>query len=145
MIKGIQQIPLKQMADERGKVMHMLRINDPHFRQFGEIYFSQINPGFIKAWKFHKNMTINIAVPVGRIKVVAYDDRDGSSTRHEVVEYVCGEDDYKLLIIPPKIWYGFECLSSDVAIIANCATIAHCPSESITLPADDPLIPYKWE
>jgi len=31
--------------DERGKIMHMLRNDDPDFEAFGEIYFSIIYPG----------------------------------------------------------------------------------------------------
>ena len=31
MIDGVQVVPLRQIVDERGKVMHMLRADDPHF------------------------------------------------------------------------------------------------------------------
>ena len=45
--------------------MHMLRCDAPHFERFGEIYFSGVNPGAIKAWHIHREMTLNYAVPVG--------------------------------------------------------------------------------
>ena len=45
MIEGLLKTPLKQIQDERGKVMHMLRATDPHFNKFGEVYFSWANPG----------------------------------------------------------------------------------------------------
>ena len=50
MINGVQIVDLKQIIDERGKVMHMLRKDAPHFREFGEVYFSVVNPDAIKAW-----------------------------------------------------------------------------------------------
>ena len=30
--------------------MHMLRADEPHFERFGEIYFSLVYPGGVKAW-----------------------------------------------------------------------------------------------
>ena len=39
MIDGVRVIKLRQIVDERGKVMHMLKSTDPHFLGFGEIYF----------------------------------------------------------------------------------------------------------
>ena len=45
MIYGVQLIPLHRIPDERGTVMHMLKRTDPHFIEFGEIYFSTIYQG----------------------------------------------------------------------------------------------------
>ena len=50
MIEGIIITPLKKIKDERGAVMHMLSRDSDVFKSFGEIYFSTINPKFIKAW-----------------------------------------------------------------------------------------------
>ena len=44
MIEGVIITPLKQIEDERGKVMHMLREDSKVFKRFGEIYFSFTNP-----------------------------------------------------------------------------------------------------
>ena len=67
MIKGVNIIPLKKIPDERGKIMHMLRCDDPHFEKFGEIYFSVAYPGVIKGWHFHKRTTLNYAIIQGMI------------------------------------------------------------------------------
>ncbi len=48
MIDCVKVIPLRQIPDERGKVMHMLKATDPHFERFGEIYFPTAWPGSIK-------------------------------------------------------------------------------------------------
>ena len=50
MINGVQVIKLKQINDERGKIMHMLKSTDEHYNKFGEIYFSCAWPGTVKAW-----------------------------------------------------------------------------------------------
>ena len=73
MIEGVILTPLKQIFDERGKVMHMLRCDDEAFNQFGEVYFSCTHPGVVKAWHLHKRMTLNYAKYL--IKFVLYDDR----------------------------------------------------------------------
>jgi dTDP-4-dehydrorhamnose 3,5-epimerase len=106
MIDGVLITPLKQILDERGKVMHMLRSDASHFQGFGEIYFSCVYPGAIKAWHLHKKMALNYAVPYGRIKLVLYDDREGSGTRGEIQEIFMGIDNYCLVTIPPLVWNG---------------------------------------
>jgi len=146
-MKNIQDVyvaPLKVIADERGKVMHMLRSDSPLFVQFGEIYFSFVNPDVIKAWKRHLKMTQHFAVPVGRIKLVMYDDREDSPSRNKIEIIEIGEDNYSLVRIPPLVWYGFQGISSTPAVIANCTDIPHDPTEGERLDLSDSRIPYSW-
>lgn len=144
MIYGVVIHPLRQIADERGKVMHMLRCDSPLFEKFGEIYFSVVNPGAVKAWKLHKEMTLNYAVPVGKIKLVLYDERPDSPTIQEIQELIISEENYCLIKIPPMIWTGFAGLGTDKSIIANCATLPHDPAEVVRYESNDKRIPYQW-
>lgn len=145
MIEGVQIVPLQRIADDRGAVFHMLKSTDPHFVAFGEIYFSSVYPGIVKAWKHHRRMTANYACILGRIKVVLYDDRDGSSTKGALQEVVLGPDEYALAVIPPRIWHGFQGLGHPASILANCATEPSDPGELDRLDASDGRIPYVWE
>ena len=144
MIDGVVVTPLRQFPDERGKVMHMLRSDAPHFQGFGEIYFSTVHPGAIKGWHIHKRMTLNYAVPVGKIKFVLYDDRDGSPTKGEIQEIFMGPDHYTLVTVPPLVWSGFKGIGTETALVANCASIPHDPAESERMDPFDPAIPYDW-
>lgn len=144
MIEGVKIIPLWQIIDERGKVMHMLKASDPHFIKFGEIYFSLIHPGVIKGWHLHKKMVINYAVVTGKIKLVLYDDRKDSTTKAELQEIYLGQDNYCLVSVPPYVWNGFKCVGIQDAIVANCATITHDPGEIVRLNPFDSSIPYDW-
>lgn len=144
MIHGVVVMQLRQISDERGKVMHLLRCDSPLFEKFGEIYFSVVNPGAVKAWKLHKEMTLNLAVVHGKIKLVLYDDRPGSPTKGKILELFIGEDNYALVKIPPMIWNGFQGISGDEAIIANCATLPHDPQEVDRLDPQNSYIPYNW-
>lgn len=145
MIQGVFIHPLKQIPDERGKIMHMLRVDDEHFEKFGEIYFSAVYPGAIKGWHIHTEMTLNYAVVHGTIKLVLYDDRMESSTRGELMELFLGEMNYSLVKIPPNIWNGFKGIGTIPAIVANCSTIPHRPDEIQRMDPFKNHIPYNWE
>jgi dTDP-4-dehydrorhamnose 3,5-epimerase len=144
MIEGVKVTPLRQILDERGKIMHMLRGDDAHFEKFGEIYFSCVHPGAIKGWHIHKEMVLNYAVPHGNIKFVLYDDREGSATRGELQELFLGPDNYCLVTVPPMVWNGFKGIGSEMAIVANCSSISHRADEIDRLDPFDPSIPYDW-
>lgn len=138
-------IPLRTFLDERGMVRHMMRCTDPHFSQFGEIYFSVIFPGAIKAWYVHRKMELNYAVISGNIKLILYDIRENSRTHGELQEIFMGEDNYVLVKVPPNIINGFTCVGGEKAIVANCASIPHDPDEIERLDPFDPTIRYKWD
>jgi dTDP-4-dehydrorhamnose 3,5-epimerase len=144
MIDGVLVVPLKRIPDERGTVMHMLKCSDPHFQRFGEIYFSTIFPGVIKGWHLHQEMALNYACVYGRIKLVLYDDREGSSTRNNIMEIFLGPDNYSLVQIPRKIWNGFKGMGPGLAIVANCATQPHDPTHTVRLDPFTDRIPYDW-
>jgi dTDP-4-dehydrorhamnose 3,5-epimerase len=145
MIQGVLIRPLKQVPDERGKIMHMLRNDDPHFERFGEIYFSTVYPQVIKGWHLHKEMTLNYAVVSGMIKLVLYDDRKESQTRGELMEIFLGESNYALIQIPPGVWNGFKGIGTAPAIVANCSTIPHSPDEIVRKDPFTSEIPYQWD
>ena len=145
MIDGVTVTPLRQIIDERGKVMHMLREDSPVFDRFGEIYFSCTHPGAIKAWHLHKKMTLNYAVIYGEMKCVLFDDRPDSKTRGCIDEYFLSPENYFLLTVPPLVWNGWKGLGEHTAIVANCASIPHDTNEIERKPATDPSIPYDWK
>jgi dTDP-4-dehydrorhamnose 3,5-epimerase len=136
--------PLKIISDERGSVMHMMKKDFDFYRGFGEVYFSTINPGFIKGWKKHLRMIQHYTVPVGNIKLVLYDGRNKSDTAGRVQEMRIGEENYCLVRIPAGVWYSFRAEGKKQAMVANCTDIPHDPSESISIDLDNEIIPYKW-
>lgn len=144
MIEGVVITPLRQIPDERGKVMHMLRRDDPEFEQFGEVYFSMVYPQAIKAWQLHTAVTLNYAVVVGMIKLVLYDQRPGSSTHGQIQVIFAGEQNYVRVKIPPGIYTGFKGIGPVPAVVANCATLPHDPQESRRLDPLSDKIPYNW-
>ena len=145
-IQGVNLINLNQIGDHRGSVLHMLRSDSQDFTHFGECYFSEIFPGAVKAWKKHREQTQNIAVPVGRILLVIFDDRESSITKGKLIEIELGRPDaYQRVRISSGIWYGFKCLSTETALLVNCADYPHNKNESEVISFDDPAIPYEWK
>lgn len=146
-VSGVRVRPLRIFEDERGAVLHMLRSDSPEFDHFGEIYFSEVRPGVVKAWKRHLRMTQRFAVPAGRMRLVIHDDRQGSATTGATMTIELGRPDaYVLVTVPPLVWYGFAALGDQPALMANCSNLPHDPAEAEQL---DPVaaagrIPYVW-
>ncbi len=145
MIHGVHLTPLQQIPDERGAIFHMLRCDDPEFEAFGEIYFSLVYPGVIKAWHLHTRMTLNYAVPIGMIKMVLYDARPDSPTQGQLQEIFTGERNYLRVRVPPGVQNGFKGIGPVPALVANCATIPHDPGEIQRLDPFSEAIPYRWD
>jgi len=145
-IEGVIVQPLMQIADNRGSVLHMMTRDSKFLIQFGEVYFSEIHSGKIKAWKRHKKKTQNLTVPLNKIRLVIYDDRSSSSTHGNIAEYELGRPDHYCLVhIPPMLWYGFQAFGEETALIVNCADQPHDPKQTESLPADSNEIPYQWK
>jgi dTDP-4-dehydrorhamnose 3,5-epimerase len=143
-IEGVRVVPLRRIPDERGAVFHMLKCTDSHFLEFGEVYFSTVYKGIVKGWHRHQDATLNYACIHGRIKLVLFDDREGSRTRGNLMELFLGPENYALVVIPPMVWNGFKGFAEPMAIVANCRTTPHDPA---TVERADPFgsaVPYDW-
>ena len=144
MIQDVKSKRLSQFNSPQGRVMHMLRNDSPNYTQFGEIYFSTINPNAIKAWRRHKVMTANITVIIGEVRIILFDDRKTSRSFGKFQEFILSQQNYHLVTIPPNIWTGFQSIDINESIIANLASIPHDPNEMERLDYNSSLIPYRW-
>jgi dTDP-4-dehydrorhamnose 3,5-epimerase len=88
-----------------------------------------------------------MAVVKGMMKIVLYDNREGSSTRGEINEFFMGIHNPLLLQIPPLLLHGFKCISDEEAMVVNCPTDTYdyeTPDE-FRLDPHQNEIPYEWE
>ena len=129
---------LKKIPLEGGNVLHALKKSDKGFKKFGEVYFSWINPKSIKAWKKHNLMTLNLIVPIGKIRFVFHNTMYPKVFRVEIV----GEGNYCRLTVPPNIWFGFQNLSDHPSLVTNISDIEHQDSESDK--AEINTFSFKW-
>jgi len=145
LIDGVSLTPLRIIEDARGAVLHMVRAGAATPTGIGEVYFSAINPGIVKAWKRHHRMVQRLAVPVGRVKFVLFDNRPASPSHGRFVEVDLGRPDaYRLLVIPPGIWYGWKNLAPAESVVANCADGVHEAGESEHADTVAGMPEYQW-
>jgi dTDP-4-dehydrorhamnose 3,5-epimerase len=146
MIDGVELKKLRQIPDERGFLMELLRSDDPLFQKFGQVYVSVVYPGVVKGWHYHKVQTDFIAVIKGMAKVALYDRRESSPTFGEVKELFLGTLNPTLIRIPPLVCHGFKGVGTEPAYFVNCPTEVYNyehPDEYRIDPYD-PGIPYDW-
>ncbi|MCX7747426.1 MAG: dTDP-4-dehydrorhamnose 3,5-epimerase family protein [Clostridia bacterium] len=146
MIDGVIIKPLKKIPDDRGVIMKMQECCDPEFKGFGEIYFSTIYPGVVKGWHLHEEAVLNYTVVKGMIRLVLFDDREGSKTKGELQEIYMGDYNYCLVQIPAKVWNGFQCVGNEMAIVADLITVEHSKDVMKRLdPHKNDVIAFSWE
>ena len=141
-IQGILFSPVKKINHENGDLFHIIRNFDEGYNGFGEAYISTIKYNKIKAWKRHFQMTANMVVPHGRVKMIIFDDRPQSITKGIFNEFILSNDNYFRLTIPPNLLYGFMGLDRNVNMIINVANISHNPKEQINYSKD--YLKYNW-
>jgi len=147
MIQGVVTKQLRQVADERGWLIEILRNDWEHFKKFGQTYVTAAYPQVVKAWHMHKKQTDNISCVKGMIKLVLYDGRKKSKTKGETNEFTMGEKNPLLVQIPSEVWHGFKTISEEYALVLNVPTELYDydkPDES-RLPPDTDKIPYDWK
>ena len=127
MIKDVVITNLDIINTPGGDVMHVMKKTDNGFKSFGEAYFTNIQKGAIKGWKRHKKMTLNLIVPIGKIRFVLFDDRLLSDKKFQ--EIIISKDNYCRLTVPPMIWLGFQGISEGNSLLLNIASIVHNPKE----------------
>lgn len=146
LIDGVIVEPLKEITDERGAVLHIMRNDSPLFSGFGEVYCSLTLPRAVKAWKRHRRQVQHFAVPIGVLRVVLFDSRPDSPTKDLLEQHILGRPThYNLLRIPAGIWYGFQVRGDQQALIVNLVNIPHDPEESERLPLLEGPIKFNWE
>jgi dTDP-4-dehydrorhamnose 3,5-epimerase len=146
MIDGVKVARLRVIPDERGRLMEMVRCDDPDFVAFGQVYMTTAYPGVVKGWHYHKKQYDNMIVASGMMKIVLYDMREGSTTRGEVNELFAGIFNPIRIQIPPGVCHGFKCISEEEAIVVNVPTEVYDyknPDE-FRLDPHTPDIPYDW-
>ena len=141
MIDEIVLTPLNIIKTSGGDILHAMKKNDYGFNGYGEAYFSEIEPQSVKAWKQHKEMTLNLIVPMGAIRFVLFDDR--KNEQGKIWQVTLSKNNYKRLTIPPMVWFGFQGVSNSNSMLLNIANIVHNPDEANVKNIEE--IEFDWE
>ena len=146
MIEGVRTKKLRWLPDERGRLMEILRASDEIFRNFAQAYVTSVYPGVVKAWHYHKKQVDNFAVLRGMVKIVLYDDRPGSPTRGELLEFFSGDFNPVLIQVPCGVLHGFKGVGEQEALILNLPTreYDHAEPDEFRIDPHENDIPYDW-
>ena len=129
MLSGMIKTDLNIISTDSGSVYHGLKITDKGFKKFGEVYFSSVKKDVIRAWKLHKEMTLNLFVPVGAVQFCFLDVREQSNTFNKGFKLILSQNPYFRLTVPSGIWFGFQGVSEGLNLICNIADLPHDPNE----------------
>jgi dTDP-4-dehydrorhamnose 3,5-epimerase len=145
-IDGVVVKDLKVIPDERGWLMEIFRNDDPFFEKFGQLYMTVAYPGVVKGWHYHKRQTDHFCCVKGMLKVVLYDDREGSPTRGEVNEFFIGDRRPQLLRIPAGVLHGMKGIGVEPALLINCPdqVYDYADPDEFRVPPHDNDVPYDW-
>ena len=133
MIEGLILTKLTTFPSEKGSVYQSLRVNDKGYVGFGESYFSFIKYKAIKAWKYHKDMTLNLTVLIGVIRFNFIDLRESSATYKDRFEITLSKENYQRITVPPMILFGFKGLEKGSNIISNITDMMHDDEECVNI------------
>ena len=127
--------------------MEILKCDEDLFSKFGQVYLTTTCPGVVKAWHFHKKQDDFITCVKGMLKLVLYDDREGSPTKGEVNQFFVGDHNPALVKVPRMIYHGWKCVSTEEALVINVPSEAYNAKEPDEYRIDPHKndIPYDWE
>ena len=142
-IDGVILSPLKIIENPLGNIFHGMKSSDLGFMGFKEAYFSTINYNQLKPWKKHLKMTLNLIVPVGKIRFVLYDERKNSDSYRKFLDVSLSEKNYQRLTVPPNVWVSFKGVGNDLNLLLNVANLNHDPNEIIREKID--TFKFNWD
>jgi len=127
---------LPLIVNSNGNLRHIFKSELGRTLPFSEIYFSEVNPKSIKAWKYHNLQTQNISVAFGQIRVICVVKKPTENI-FEVFDMNC-EELYGVLTIPTGIYYALINRTDAPTVLLNTTDIVHNPIENHSLPLDYP-------
>lgn len=142
LIESVLVTPQKRISNPKGDILHAMKRSGAGYSGFGEAYFSTVHPGVIKGWKRHRQATLNLVVPVGAVRFVIYDDRQGSSSAGQFLDVTLGEKNHARLTVPPGLWVAFKGMNEGINLLLNISSEEHEPSEADNIDLD--AISFVW-
>lgn len=134
-IFDVRSKPLTVHPDERGRLFELLRRDEPMFSRFGQAYLTTTYAGVVKAWHRHHKQDDYFVCIRGMVRLVIHDDRIESHTRGHTDEFIIGEHNLQLVVVPAGTWHGWKTISDTESWVLNLPTEAYNPA----MPDEDRL------
>lgn len=119
MIDGVVIKNIEQFTDERGSLTEIFRQDSFDFHP-AMAYLSWTNPGVIRGPHEHlyQSDCFAFAGP-GNFRLHLWDHRENSVTKDEKIELIVGVDNPCVVIVPPGVIHGYQCISKGIGLSVN--------------------------
>ena len=107
-------------------------------------------PGRVRAWGIHRLTVDRLFAATGSLNIVCFDGRPDSPTYGALNQFLLGERNQGLVVIPPGVWHGWQNVGADEATIVSMPSrlYDHGGPDRWELPYDSPeakaTLPYPW-
>ena len=107
-------------------------------------------PGRVRAWGIHRHTVDRLFAATGSLLIVCCDGRRASPTFGRINEFMLGERNQGLVVIPPGVYHGWKNIGADEAMIISMPSVLYdyeAPDRWELLwdsPEAQELIPYQW-
>ena len=149
-IDGVRYRPARPVSHHHGHLTEVFRAD----WGLTEAPIVQVNvtttfPDRIRAWGIHRLTVDRLFAATGSLCIVCYDGRRGSPTFGCVNEFMLGERNQGLIVIPPGVYHGWKNIGADEATIVSMPSelYDHDGPDRWELPWDYAarrIIPYQW-
>ncbi len=138
MIKDVSKIDLVAHVDDRGYLIEIIRANDPHFTEFGQVYLvGNFAQGVIRAFHKHEVLWDWFFISHGAAKFVLVDDREGSPTYKEQNVFVLSSRNPGLIAVPPGVYHGWMSLENDTQMVSTASEVYNRENpDEVRIPPD---------
>jgi len=144
MIDGVKITKLKEIKDDRGRLMEIFRVSETGIIP-KQVYMTTALEGVVKdkdKFHMHKNQTDNMCCIRGKVKLVLVDVGEKSKTKNEINEFEIGEGNFCLVTIPNQVLHAFKSLKGE-SIILNCINNEYDKKNPDELRIDNKY--YNWD
>ena len=151
LIEGVRYRLLRPVSHRDGHLSEAFRAD----WNMTEAPIVQVNvtvtfPGRIRAWGIHRFTVDRLFASTGSLCIVCYDGRRESPSFGCTNEFLLGERNQGLVVIPPGVYHGWKNLGSDEATIISMPSrlYDHDGPDRWELLWDSDearkIIPYQW-
>ena len=123
-INDVVLIPLPSHIDDRGYLFEIARVHGSEgshsvVHQFGQVYLvGDPVRGTARAFHKHRKLWDFFCISHGSAKFVLVDDRENSSTRNVMSQFVLSGRNPSLLVVPPGVYHGWMSLEDDTQMVS---------------------------
>lgn len=146
MIEGVAIKEVARRKTDDGFFAELVKAGEETFHEIRQTSYSETRPGMIKAFHLHRGYWEIWCVIKGRAKVVLADMREDSPTRGKTQVIFTGEDDMRVIAIPPGVAHGYQALGdTPMGILYHAAEPYDQSRKQIEeIPHDAPEIGFDW-